>query len=64
MEISISDSESSKISTFDRDGIDENGIDERWFLLVNSDKSSDNSLVMMALLVDQLGNDQTQESFY
>ena len=33
------------------------------FLLMNSDLSTDNGIVMMALMIDQLGNNQTQESF-
>ena len=32
-------------------------------LLMNSDLSTDNDIVMMALLIDQLGNNQTQDSF-
>ena len=30
---------------------------------MNSDLSTDNDIVMMALLIDQLGNNQTQDSF-
>ena len=32
-------------------------------LLMNSDLSTDNDIVMMALMIDQLGNNQTQDSF-
>ena len=33
------------------------------FLLMNSDLSTDDGIVMMALMIDQLGNNQTQDSF-
>ena len=32
-------------------------------LLMNSGLSTDNDIVMMALLIDQLGNNQTQDRF-
>ena len=73
MDTSISDSESSKIRTlliamaFMRANTGTPNVQMSPILpllLMNSDLNSDNGIVMMALLIDQLGNDQTQESFY
>ena len=73
MDTSISDSESSKIRTlliamaFMRTNTGTPNVQMSPMLpllLMNSDLNSDNGIVMMALLIDQLGNDQTQESFY
>ena len=73
MDTSISDSESSKIRTlliamaFMRTNTGTPNVQMSPMLpllLMNSDLNSDNGIVMMALLINQLGNDQTQESFY
>ena len=72
MDTSISDSESSKIRTllitmaFMRTNTGTPNIQMSPMLpllLMNSDLSTDNDIVMMALLIDQLGNNQTQDSF-
>ena len=73
MDTSISDSESSKIRTllitmaFMRTNTGTPNVQMSPMLpllLMNSDLSTDNDLVMMALLIDQLGNNQSQDSFF
>ena len=72
MDTSISDSESSKIRTllitmaFMRTNTGTPNVQMSPMLpilLMNSDLSTDNDIVMMALMIDQLGNNQTQDSF-
>ena len=72
MDTSISDSESSKIRTllitmaFMRTNTGTPNVQMSPMLpllLMNSDLSTDNDIVMMALLIGQLGNNQTQDSF-
>ena len=72
MDTSISDSESSKIRTLlismaimrANTGSPNLQMSPMLpFLLMNSDLSTDDGIVMMALMIDQLGNNQTQDSF-